>query len=84
MHLGRMSIFLHLDGMFDTSVSNPSGLIFQLRTFFSLLTFCLNDLSTDVSEVGFKVLLYFCQFLPLDPIITILYKLMHLYYVYIY
>ena len=78
MHLGRMCIFLYLDGMFYTNVSNPSGLIFHLRTLFSLLTFYLNDLSTDVSEVGFKVLLYFCQFLPLDLIITILYKLMHL------
>ena len=84
VHLGRMCIFLHLDGMFYTNVSNPSGLIFHLRVFFSLLTFCLNDLTTDVSEVGFKVLLFFCQFLPLDLIMTILYKLMHLYSVYIY
>ena len=84
VHLGRMCIFLHLDGMFYTNVSNPSGLIFHLRVFFSLLTFCLNDLTTDVSEGGFKVLLFFCQFLPLDLIMTILYKLMHLYSVYIY
>ena len=69
-----MCILLHLDGIFCTIKSTWSNILFQVAI--SLLTFCLDDLSIDVSGMLKPLLLLCCyQFLPLVLLIIVLYIL---------
>ena len=76
MHLRRMCNLLHLVGMFSVILLSPSDINFYFKATVSLLTFCLNDLSIDISRVlKYSTILCCCQFLPLNLLIIRLYIL---------
>ena len=70
MHLKRMYILQLLDGMFSIFLLCLSALMCYLRTVFTLLIFCLHDLSIDVNGVltspTIIVLLSISPFMPIN------------------
>jgi len=71
MHLKRMCIVLLLDGMLYTYQLGPFALML-FKSYVSLLTFCLDDLSIDVREVlNSPIIIVFLSVSPFMLLINI-------------